>query len=1051
MITFRCITTIHGVMRAVTVVPLLVLCWSVHGMAAVQTPAADAAWSHVRVPGGTAVLLRVAGLDPATPRAQALWSLVRSLYAFAEKFEPVADQRRSRVYAYLQAIADFERARSGLPAGPVALAIAKVPESRRRLDALCAAIGSQLRPEGSRFTMHAAPGEREQQRRAWLKEAGLDVDAIEIEMNAGRSVSLTLPGDNVPSPLTEGTWDALLQPPPERAGVLLAAILMDRRASLLFVGLSATDATTRAYIAARPDLLDAIYRTSRVAALAAHGQSLRVRDGRVDVPGGAGAVPLWESLVGEAIIRPDRFLLELLGRNDGQVAILYDAIAYLDEAGQTFVLGLGQRNVEPRVVRFRALYAASLTANAGGNPVDHPFSHNVYDAAHILAMMRFSPDGRPQAPAWRKLWDRALASDEIPAAPDDEVKGIEQDGFLYAADIVERICVANTTSRRERAEMWLFAQRVFAHASIGAMPDVLVALRGYQRFGALVLTLERLGITDPSVYARTLIRAERVMSIGGTTTAANALALFQGSLAMVERARLGHAIDAETAGRLVVSLASVPMTSDGEAFGSVAGWIELVFLSALKPPLVPLEVPTDAATLERHVLRAFAGLARNSEPRSAPVVEIEGLRYRVDPAAADVARWQAMRAAQGGVTLDQVLAFARAVEALAADVSAVSALPARLSALVASAKPLLAHESRAQTAAGVPPRLGRLLDEATTRVARIRKPENLKELPDIARPLLRAVDYFLAEVLIALAYAPHLGDPAGKAMLAGDPSPRHDWGLTERIEKDRLRAPWRIPTWTRDAAGVWRVSGSLMALDVGLGDLALRRVFTESLPDPPTLSANDRAAFTEGVSLANAFDYLDEDRDQLVDALRRGRARVASAQSNPGTLTDLMNAAGIRGARREMIPWTLANEPERLPDFFSLSDVLRVGQVRPSSIERLDAWGTSGLAREGCLCLTFPLTGDWETMAGRRGKAVVASLMPDMALLVADALRERHLPAMLTRSMLAAATQDFEDDVRLAFEDDWISMFRQVRKTLPPRMDDYIASLTTNGPLVPIR
>jgi hypothetical protein len=77
--------------------------------------------------------------------------------------------------------------------------------------------------------------------------------------------------------------------------------------------------------------------------------------------------------------------------------------------------------------------------------------------------------------------------------------------------------------------------------------------------------------------------------------------------------------------------------------------------------------------------------------------------------------------------------------------------------------------------------------------------------------------------------------------------------------------------------------------------------------------------------------------------------------------------------------------------------------------------------------------------------------MPDMALLVAEALQERRLPAMLTRSVLAAATQDFEDDVRLGFGDDWMSMVRQARKTLPPRMDDYIASLTTNGPLVPIR
>jgi hypothetical protein len=1039
------------ILRALTAALPLVLCWSVPCVAVAQAPSDAAASSSLRVPGGTAALLRAAGLDPATPRAQVVWSMVRSLDSFAAGLERDADRRRSRVFAYLQIIAEFERARVGLPAGPVTLALANAPETRSRLEALCAAIGSQLRSEGSGFALFPVPGGREQQRRTWLKEAGLDVDQIEIEMRGGRPVSLTLAGDNVPSPLPDSTWTALLQPPPESADTLLAAILRDRRASLLFVGLSATDAATRAYLASRPGTLDAIYRTPRVAALAAHGQSLRVRDGRVDVPGGVGAVSLWESLVGEAITRPDRFLLELFGRDDGQVAILYDAIAHLDEAGQAFALGVGQASVESRIGRFRALYAASLAANVSGNPVDHPFSHNLYDAAHVLAMMRFSADGHPLAPAWRKLWDTALASDEIPTMPSEDVKGIERDGVLSAADIVERICVANTTSRRERAEMWLFAQRVFANAPIGSMPDVLVTLRGYQRFGALVLTLERLGITDASVYAKVLVRAERVMSIGGTTTAATSLALFQGSLAMVERARLGGAIDSETAGRLVVSLASVPMSYGGHAFGSVADWIELALLPSLTAHLAVPNAAGDAAPLERHVLSLFAGLVRDGKVRSAPVVEIEGLRYLVDPAAADVVRWQAVRAAQGGVTLDQVLAFARAIEALAADAPTVSALPARMSALAASAEPLLAHEPRGQTPAGSPPRLRRLLDNVTSSVARIKTSNKPIHLLAIAYPLLGAVDYFLADVLIALAYAPHLGDPAGKAMLAGDPSPLHNWGLTEKIEKDRVRAPWRIPTGGRDASGKWRVSGSLMALDVAFGDLALRRVFTESLPAPPTITLNDRAAFTEGVSLANAFDYLDADRDTLVDALRRGRDRVASAGANPGGVSDLIDAAGIRDARREMIPWTLAHEPDRLADFFSLGEMLRIGQMQPSVIARLDAWGTSGLAREGCLCLRFPLTGHWETLAGRIGKAVVASLMPDMALLVAEALRERQLPAMLTQYVLAAATQDFEDDVRLAFGDDWISMFRQVRKTLPPRMDDYIASLTTNGPLVPIR
>jgi hypothetical protein len=136
---------------------------------------------------------------------------------------------------------------------------------------------------------------------------------------------------------------------------------------------------------------------------------------------------------------------------------------------------------------------------------------------------------------------------------------------------------------------------------------------------------------------------------------------------------------------------------------------------------------------------------------------------------------------------------------------------------------------------------------------------------------------------------------------------------------------------------------------------------------------------------------------------------------------------------------------------FTLAELLRVGQLPLSSLENLDAWGTSAYSAEGCLCLKFPRTGEWLGGGVRPGQGLVATRMPDMALLVAEWLADRKLPAALTRFILASATLDFEDELRLAFEDDWLAMSWQVPKTLQPRMDDYVASLTTGGPLVAIR
>jgi hypothetical protein len=79
----------------------------------------------------------------------------------------------------------------------------------------------------------------------------------------------------------------------------------------------------------------------------------------------------------------------------------------------------------------------------------------------------------------------------------------------------------------------------------------------------------------------------------------------------------------------------------------------------------------------------------------------------------------------------------------------------------------------------------------------------------------------------------------------------------------------------------------------------------------------------------------------------------------------------------------------------------------------------------------------------------VTAILPDLALAVAESLHAKGLPAVLTRAVLTAAAQDYSDDVRQAYEDDWFAMIAVV-PTLVPRVDEYVAALTTGGGLVPV-
>jgi hypothetical protein len=177
---------------------------------------------------------------------------------------------------------------------------------------------------------------------------------------------------------------------------------------------------------------------------------------------------------------------------------------------------------------------------------------------------------------------------------------------------------------------------------------------------------------------------------------------------------------------------------------------------------------------------------------------------------------------------------------------------------------------------------------------------------------------------------------------------------------------------------------------------------------------------------------------------------VAVLASIPDQLAEVAEAAELDETRRQLLAWALASERDRIHEFFSLGELLKLGQFTRESVAALDAWGTSGLSREGSLCLRFPDSQPWTTMSGRRGKGVTPTLLPDLALLVAETLSDHRLPAALARSLLAAATQDLVDRVRPAYEDDWMTMVTAVQRIVSGRMDDYLASVMTAGPLVPV-
>ncbi len=1031
-------------MQTVLSAVALLLCTAFASQASASPSAAPGSggWASLRIPGRVTGLLDVAGLDPSRPRTTALRDVIRVIYESPERADARIDERRTRVLDYLAALTAFEHAVTATgPTVPAGVPAAD-KDQRARFEALATALGCTLTPEGRGYRLLPASTSSHASRREHLRTAGLDVDDAMTRINRGDPISLALPSDDVPLPLPPDVWPSLTRAKTAYAASLVASILSDRTAAMLYYGLTTLDDATRGYLAEHAAVVRAIAKPDRAGVFAGFGRSIRIASGRALVPGGDEVEPLWEALAGASPRDPERFVPALLDRDGGRLALLYDTAMLLDEPRRRFLLGLWDADPESRLRRFRRVYRAMGPGLAGWDPRVRPFYRSRYDLAHVLVMTPVREDGTLQGPRGGGFWRRVFAGGGLLSDPSAAGDALAEEDTIDAAGMVDLL--AGVDYSAPKAETWWFGHRVFAGASAFQLPDVLVALRGLGRDRVLGATLERIGVTDPSVYAAAMVTADTLVSLGNGERARTAYALFQGGLSLVDRARLGRVIEPARAEDLVRVLCNLPVSAEDGFAGAVGRWVEDAYLPAVIQGLGDADGAPAERSAEDVVLAAFAG--RTLGPADSPNLRLtlEGLSYVVDLAGAEQARLRDIRRRQRGLSIDAVLPLLRAAANVMDPGAPAASFRARVSDVEQAVSGVLsaAENGAAEWLDGKA-----LARDARRVVDAARTTGRTADLTLAARDLLRRADDLLARALVSLAYAPHVADPDGLLLMAGDPSVRHDWGLTLPLLDAPVANPWLLARQDTGRTG-WFLRGSILGLDIALGEQALRRVVADHVPEAPTIKDSDRFAVIDGVVLANPFDCTDAGREVVVTALARGRARLETLETAPEAWPAIAAEAGITDLRRHLLSWTLANEADRMNEFLSLGEVMRLGMDPAVDAAHLDVWGTSGRWLDGRWAVVFPPSQAVELLAGRRGSALVAALLPDLSLAMAEAVGARGLPAALTRSVLSAAAQDYIDEVRLAYEDDWLAMVAAVPR-LAERVDEYVAALTVGGPLRP--
>jgi hypothetical protein len=480
---------------------------------------------------------------------------------------------------------------------------------------------------------YAAPDARDRQRAA---------SALLTALNAAAPAAR----DVAPLPLDPSIWRTVILNAPLDDDHLVSAILRDRTAALIYLGLSALDDETLTWLGAHADVVRQLCR--RAPLFAAFGRSVHIRSGRVLMPGGADAEPLWRAATGVEAGNPADVMTRILA-GDGRLAFLYDTIAHLDAAHQRFALGL-YLPATVRADRLRALLRAFEIAAPDWRAEERPFARPPLDGAILLSAIAVRPDGTPAPPIALRLWERVFRADALNDVAFERVStsaiaATTEYLKVDASWLAARILTVPYAIGRRRLDALLLAQRVFGPAADADPAPVATALRGYFSFPALMLTLERTGVTDPSTFAAAAEHASTLSAIGPLPIRRTSIAEFQSAIVLIQRAVRADVLDSARADRLIAALSSLDVSARDGYGQHFSRWFRDELVGAFRRG--------EDASAEATVLSALAGVT----PHRAPPRQVkwEDRAYLADPPAAELRRLQLVRERQRGKSLDAAL------------------------------------------------------------------------------------------------------------------------------------------------------------------------------------------------------------------------------------------------------------------------------------------------------------------------------------------------------------------------------------------------------------
>lgn len=928
-------------------------------------PAAPAAAEPVSVPGGPESIRRLLGLRAYQPGEDFFLEVSRLLHSGSDSSSSAGGfDRRSAVASFATDLDEWRKSQ-GCPA-----LLSTRPEAwdatRRALQWL----GYRIRGEGTGFEAEPLTSADALRRQAFLDVLGHSSSDTLHRLAAGQDVSVACGDGEAELPFGLAAWRETLDLDEKHlnSGSAFLHFVKSVPASRMMVALHAVDARTREELRsiAEPSGGYAGWRLLYDKALdgfALSPEALEIRDGRLRLPGGHAADPVWEAVVGALPSDKARFVVKLFNSGGGKSAYVADALRQLpEEAARAFVLGRS-RGSDESIERFRRLYDA---IGPGGRTF-RSSARDPYDFTHLAGFLPAATGGEIVPPGGPGLWLEALSRSRFPADEPDLARALADAAGRRASpdEFLEKLLrrdVAGAAGSVPAAKPFIVVSSLVQAKPVLADPGtILLLIRGLERFHSYYAPLEDLPLDDPAIVRKYLFTLDRLDTNWTDRDAELRAGLFQTSVELFSTfCRSGSLPDA-TARELFRTLLDLPLFATPKA-GIAAGFVD--FDRWLRSGLLGALREEESRFLGKMRTEALARDPEDEGPKPAPTEDglvaaaLAGWRppavfpwrdgsYVYDATADGAARRRAFAATQEHVPL-ATLANAAAQREKAMDAARQGDTDATRAALMALLEGL----------AAMPPdrEVDGRVRETAGRARRVLASLQIASPADIVRVVeegLAHLDALRAErTLEALAvhvYSSSVLDPGDLVFTDSLLVKRHSFSWAGRTG---VAAPSPFETVRIETPGEGaplRLAGAFTGLAEPLGLLHAEGLVYEA----GSFIANDRVRAGLVVPVALLTPARLED-----DALRFVALACRASEQFPAVLASLPDAdrhEAWRTIAGDLVPASRRNRlvEEKAPRagaHLSPSDLLRIGRrlvLRaddslprvPAALEARAAWG----------------------------------------------------------------------------------------------------------------